>query len=44
MLQRSVANVYAKHASGVGGISFMRFNAFSLEAKGLEQINKLTTA
>ena len=44
MLQCPVVDVDAQHASGVGSIAFMRFDAFGLESKGLEQVNKLTTA
>ena len=44
MLQCAVVDVNAQHASGVGSIAFVRFDSFGLEAKGLEQVNKLTTA
>lgn len=44
MLQCAIVDVDAQHASGVGSIAFVRFDAFGFEAMGLEQVNKLTTA
>ena len=44
MLQCAIVDIDAQPIACIGGVAFMRFNAFGFESQCVQQINELATA